>query len=57
MKTIIARSLAVLVLGMLGELGARIYYAVQDRKPYAIRRAVNFDEPMTIPVVGHRRAA
>ncbi|MEX0716147.1 MAG: glycosyltransferase family 2 protein [Planctomycetaceae bacterium] len=32
-----------LVLGMLGELGARIYYDSPDRQPYAIRRRVNFE--------------
>ncbi|MGH7201923.1 MAG: glycosyltransferase family 2 protein [Planctomycetaceae bacterium] len=30
-------------LGMLGELGARIYFQTQNARPYAIRRRVNFD--------------
>ncbi len=30
-------------LGMLGELGARIYFSVRNMQPYAIRRLVNFD--------------
>lgn len=29
-------------LGMLGELGARIYYAVKEHDHYAVRRSVNF---------------
>ena len=32
-------------LGLLGELGARIYYQVQNQNPYAIRRTVNLDRP------------
>ncbi|MEX0704014.1 MAG: glycosyltransferase family 2 protein [Planctomycetales bacterium] len=35
-----------IVLGMLGELGARIYYDSPDRQPYAIRRRVNFERPL-----------
>ncbi len=34
-----------LVLGMLGEIGARIYYKVGNRQPYTIRHTVNFDAP------------
>ena len=30
-------------LGMLGEVGARIYYKADQRQPYAIRKRVNFD--------------
>ena len=30
-------------LGMLGELGARIYYKSDDRQPYAVRRRLNFE--------------
>ena len=30
-------------LGMLGELGARTHYGVQNKQPYAIRRTVNFE--------------
>ena len=48
-----------LVLGMLGEMTARIYFAVEDRKPYAIRSVVSFEArdalPATIPL--SRRAA
>ncbi len=33
------------VLGMLGELGVRTYYESQQKRPYAIRRLVNFAEP------------
>lgn len=36
-----------MVLGMLGELGARIYYESPDRRPYAIRRRVNFDHRLS----------
>ncbi len=46
-------------MGMLGELGARIYYQARDRHPYAIRRAVNIEvasqTPQEDPVI--RRAA
>jgi len=31
------------MLGMLGELGARIYFELRNRRPYAIRRRINFD--------------
>lgn len=39
-------------LGMLGEVCARIYYESQNRKPYTIRRLVNFDHdnPGTVSV-------
>lgn len=30
-------------LGMLGELGSRMYYQVRDEHPYAIRRTLNFE--------------
>ncbi|GAB4158401.1 MAG: glycosyltransferase family 2 protein [Planctomycetaceae bacterium] len=33
-------------MGMLGELGARIYYEAEHNQPYAIRRRVNFDRPI-----------
>jgi glycosyltransferase involved in cell wall biosynthesis len=33
------------VLGMLGELGARIYYSDDARPTYAVRHLVNFDTP------------
>lgn len=32
-----------LVLGLLGEVSARIYYECQDKKPYAVRRTWNLD--------------
>lgn len=42
-----------LVLGLLGEVCSRIYFAAQNRQPYAVRKLVNFDEtPTTL-----RRAA
>jgi len=31
------------VLGMLGEMGSRIYFSNDVRPPFAIRRTVNFD--------------
>ena len=34
-----------LVLGMLGEMGARIYYAFSGKQPFAIRHTVNLPEP------------
>ena len=48
-----------LVLGMLGELGARIYYGSEGRQPYAIRRTVNLDESRECPVsdLPQKRAA
>lgn len=53
-------------LGMLGELGTRIYYRVQDRQPYAVRRATNFGSDLrerpaafenSAPPANERRAA
>lgn len=51
-------------LGMLGELGSRIYFAVRNMQPYAIRRLVNFESeqeptelPASIPHTSERRAA
>jgi len=38
-------SVQFLVLGMLGELGARIYYEVQNKQPYAVRRTTNLNVP------------
>ena len=32
-------------LGMLGELGARIYYAIKEHDHYAVRRSRNFEAP------------
>ena len=36
-----------LVLGMLGELGARIYYEMQDKTPYAVRNTIQFRSDLT----------
>ncbi len=44
------------VLGMLGELGVRTYYESQQKRPYAIRRLVNFAEPAADDK-DHRRVA
>jgi hypothetical protein len=30
---------------MLGELGARIYYAIKEHGHYAVRRSLNFEAP------------
>jgi hypothetical protein len=46
-------------LGMLGELGARMYYAIRDREPYAVRRTINFgtDGPVSSrPLSLHRES-
>ena len=46
------------VLGMLGELGARIYYGMGNRPTYAIRHRVNFDNTTDdTDTVPQRRAA
>jgi len=52
------------LMGMLGELGARIYYESQNKFPYAIRRKTNFYLPLDLAdsddaprVDVHRRAA
>jgi len=43
-------SLQFFVLGMLGEMGARIYYAHDQKIPFAVRRTVNLDRaPETVP--------
>jgi len=39
-----------LVLGMLGELCARIYFEVKTNPPYAIRRKINFSVPLSYSV-------
>jgi glycosyltransferase involved in cell wall biosynthesis len=36
-------------MGMLGELGARIYYEAEQNQPYAIRKKLNFDRPFLEP--------
>lgn len=41
-------------LGMLGEVCSRIFFLCQGRRPYTVRRLLNFDEPAQRPV---RRAA
>lgn len=48
-----------LVLGMLGELGARIYFVTRRMPPYAVRERINFDEERLILPVSRslRRAA
>ncbi|MEO1995857.1 MAG: glycosyltransferase family 2 protein [Planctomycetaceae bacterium] len=50
-----------LALGMLGELGARIYYGSHEREPYAVRETINFDEeasrPDTSDILSSKRAA
>ena len=33
------------VLGMLGEMGARIYYSSEKKSPFAVRSTTNFDHP------------
>jgi glycosyltransferase involved in cell wall biosynthesis len=42
-----------LSLGLLGEVNARIYFATQPQRNYAVRELINFDEP---PVVLRRAA-
>lgn len=44
-----------LVLGMLGELCTRIYFEVQHKRPYAVRRTLNFDDADVISVNEHQR--
>ncbi len=44
-----------LILGMLGELGARIYYELQRKQPYAIRSTTNFESPDAIPMIKNSR--
>ena len=36
-----------LSLGLIGEVNARIYYATQSKRNYAVRELVNFHQPMT----------
>jgi glycosyltransferase involved in cell wall biosynthesis len=45
------------VLGMLGELGARIYYGMGNRPTYAVRHRVNFETNDAADAVPQRRAA
>jgi len=46
-------------MGMLGELGARIYYQVRQQRPYAVRRSVNLNTEVDEdkPRIIRRRAA
>lgn len=47
-----------LVLGMLGELGARIYFVARRMPPYAVRERINFDHDREIlPMVRPLRRA
>nr|MDQ3332736.1 glycosyltransferase [Planctomycetota bacterium] len=47
MLTVLAAMLGVqfLALGLLGELGTRIFYEVRGGEPYTIRETLNFDPP------------
>ncbi|MDZ4780383.1 MAG: glycosyltransferase family 2 protein [Planctomycetia bacterium] len=45
-----------LVLGLLGEVSARIYYECQDKKPYAVRKLWNFTD-QAAQITAPRRAA
>lgn len=46
------------ILGMLGELGARIYFEVRKKQPYEVRRLWNFEEKQKFPrAFDERRAA
>ncbi len=45
------------VMGMLGELAARIYYGNSNREPFAVRRTVNLGLPLDTPPDEVRRAA
>jgi len=45
------------VLGLLGELGARIYFEVQNKRPYAVRSLENFENVETGPTIRVNRAA
>jgi glycosyltransferase involved in cell wall biosynthesis len=55
MLTVLSAMLGVqfLALGLLGELGTRIFYEVRGGEPYAVRETLNFETPDTIV----RRAA
>jgi len=51
-------SLQFFVLGMLGEMGARIYFSNDDRPPFTVRNTVNFDaEEATRDSPSFKRAA
>lgn len=42
-------SVQFLLLGMLGELGTRIYFEVQDKRPYAVRKTTNLRDGAVQP--------
>jgi hypothetical protein len=42
------------VLGLLGEVSSRIYFACRGRQPYTVRRLLNFEPATTLAA---RRAA
>lgn len=44
------------VLGLLGEMCSRIYFACQDKQTYTIRKLTNFDSPATLPGPTRRAA-
>jgi glycosyltransferase involved in cell wall biosynthesis len=56
LMTVLSSMLGVqfLSLGLLGEVNARIYFATQANRSYAVRELVNFHSPILLPV---RRAA
>jgi glycosyltransferase involved in cell wall biosynthesis len=43
-------------LGLLGEVGARIYHECQNKRPYTIRQMLNFEQH-TLPLLTDQRAA
>jgi glycosyltransferase involved in cell wall biosynthesis len=44
------------VLGLLGEVCSRIYYACRGQTSYTVRRLVNFDETPALPTIAKRAA-
>jgi len=44
------------VLGLLGEVTARIYHECQDKRPYAVRRCFNLEQNDPAPVAAKRAA-
>jgi hypothetical protein len=45
------------VLGMLGEMGARIYYSNERKIPFAVRKTINFDNSQEPELQPMRKAA
>ncbi|HUG20725.1 MAG TPA: glycosyltransferase family 2 protein [Planctomycetaceae bacterium] len=45
------------VLGMLGEMGARIYYSNESKIPFAVRKTINFDNRQEAELPPIRKAA